>query len=189
MSYRKRCSLTDKDYAATMGEWAVQTVKQGLKKIPGSIAVRSKLNIFLFQYRMTPSSTTGKSPAELLNNRKMRSLLDLIHPNLQGRVRKKQLEMKARHDGNKAVRKFSCGDSVSVKNFASGPKWLHGIILGITGPVSYEVQLQDGCIVRRHVDHVITRQVQEVMVSCSMGRTFQRTKTTKVLLVRLHRFL
>lgn len=141
-----------------LAERAVQTVKAGLKKATGD-SLRTKLNRFLFQYRMTPTCATGKSPSELLNHRKMRSLLDLLHPNLQGKIHKKQMEMKAKHDGGKVVRSYQCGDTVSVKNFASGAKWLHGTIERITGPLSYEVRLLDGRIVRRHVDHIITRQV------------------------------
>ena len=142
-----------------LAERAVQTVKHGITKTAGD-TVRTKLNRFLFQYRLTPHTTTGKSPAELLNHRRMRSLLDLIHPTLQGKVQKKQMEMKLRHDGNVAVRKFNPGDAVRVKNFAHGAKWLSGIIQRITGPLSYEVQLLDGRSVRRHVDHIIARQTE-----------------------------
>ena len=43
-----------------------------------------------------------------------------------------------------------------------GPKleWVPGIIHSITGPLSYRVELGDGRVVRRHVDHVRSRHVQ-----------------------------
>ncbi len=41
-----------------------------------------------------------------------------------------------------------------VKNFTHGPKWISGVIESIQGPVSYVVQLTNGNLVRRHVDHV-----------------------------------
>ena len=44
-----------------------------------------------------------------------------------------------------------------VKTFAHGSKWLSGTILSKTGPVSYLVQLSDGGIFRRHVDHIRLR--------------------------------
>ncbi|XP_020898619.1 uncharacterized protein K02A2.6, partial [Exaiptasia diaphana] len=144
-----------------LAERAVQTVKAGLKKTPGD-TIRTKLSRFLFQYRMTPSGATGKSPSELLNHRKMRSLLDLLHPNLQGKVHKKQMELKAKHDGGKVLRSYQVGETVSVKNFANGAKWLPGTIDRVTGPVSYEISLIDGRIVRRHVDHIITRQLPSI---------------------------
>ena len=48
-----------------LAEHAVQTVKKGLKKVvSGSLS--SRLSKVLFAYRITPQSTTGISPAELL---------------------------------------------------------------------------------------------------------------------------
>ena len=49
--------------------------KNGMKKMTeGSLA--QKLVRFLFSYRITPQSTTGVSPSELLMNRKLRSVLN-----------------------------------------------------------------------------------------------------------------
>ena len=45
-------------------------------------SLRQKLARFLFNYRITPQSTTEVSPSELLMNRKLRSVLDLLNPNL-----------------------------------------------------------------------------------------------------------
>ena len=67
-----------------LAERAVQTVKQGLKKINGSLA--SKLYRFLARYRITPHSTTQTSPAELLLKRKPRSRLDLLLPDISNTV-------------------------------------------------------------------------------------------------------
>eukprot|EP00731_Ephydatia_muelleri_P024869 Em0016g1140a len=50
-----------------MAERAVQTVKQGVKKMT-TVTLRDKLARFLFQYRITPQTTTGVSPAELLRH-------------------------------------------------------------------------------------------------------------------------
>jgi len=54
-------------HPATNGqvERAVQTFKQGLCEIPHG-SVEEKLIKFLFKYRITPHSTTGIPPAELL---------------------------------------------------------------------------------------------------------------------------
>ena len=55
---------------------AVQTFKGGVKK--GHI--RMKLVRFLFSYWVTPQSTTGVSPAELMMERRLISALDLVKP-------------------------------------------------------------------------------------------------------------
>ena len=74
-------------YPATNGlaERAVQTFKFFLKKTPnGTLEDRSK---FLLNYRLTPHSTTGITPAELLLGRRPHSVLDLVRPDLSKHVR------------------------------------------------------------------------------------------------------
>ena len=66
----------------SLAEMAVQIVKSDITKTTGD-NVETKLHIFLFYYHRTPQTITGKSPMEVLNQRKMRSRLDLLHPGLQ----------------------------------------------------------------------------------------------------------
>ncbi|CAI5657334.1 unnamed protein product [Oreochromis niloticus] len=108
-----------------LAERAVETLKDGLKKVPG-LSIEKRLCRFLFQYRITPHTTTGLSPAELLMGRKPRSHLDLLRPDVGARVTQSQ----------------------------SGQKWLPGVIHHTSGPVSFVVELLDGRRVRRHKDHV-----------------------------------
>ena len=86
-----------------MAERAVQTFKQGLKNMKKS-DVRTKVNRFLFRYRCTPHTVTGSTPAELLMNRRLRTPLDLLRPNLRDRVKRKQEDQKKYHDNTKPVR-------------------------------------------------------------------------------------
>ena len=69
-------------------ERAVQTFKLGVKKMAGETGtLEAKLARFLFSYRATPQTTTGISPGELLMGRRLRSKLDLLHPDLSEKVR------------------------------------------------------------------------------------------------------
>jgi len=68
-----------------LAERAVQTVKQGFKRIKDG-TLTDKIARFLFSYRTTPQSTTGVTPAELLMNQKLQSRLDLLKPDLAQRV-------------------------------------------------------------------------------------------------------
>jgi len=78
-------------------ERAVQTFKEFMKKMScGSI--EANVSRFLLQYCITPHSTTGVSPAEILMGRRPRSCLDLALPDLSGRVQKKQQTQKLNHD-------------------------------------------------------------------------------------------
>ena len=149
-------------YPSTNGlaERAVQTVKQGLRQMKGA-SVEEKLSKFLHKYRITPHSTTGISPSELLMGRRLRSRLDLLHPDLPGKVEGKQWKQKLSHDTSRTDRKFQEGDEVYAEDFsASNEKWIPGVIQKVTGPLSYHIQLSDGRVIRRHVDSVRSRSSQ-----------------------------
>ena len=68
----------------SLAERTVQTVKASLKKsILGSkTPIEIMLDRFLFTYWITPHTSTGQSPAELLMNHKLSSALDLLKPNM-----------------------------------------------------------------------------------------------------------
>ena len=136
-----------------LAERGVQTLKQGIRRTKGS-SIQEKVSKFLFNYRITPHSTTGIAPSELLMNRRLRSWLDLLHPEISRKV-----EAKQKAGPNKTVRQFSENDNVFVRNFSGKPSWVPGTILKVTGPLSYVIKLQDGKTVRRHVDHVRSREI------------------------------
>ena len=147
-----------------LAERAVQTFKQGLlhQKL-GSI--ETKLSCFLFKYRLTPHSTTGSSPAELLLGRRPRSRLDILHPDLAVRVETRQAAQKQDHDTRGiSERKFVEGDLVYVRDFRFPKKWIPGVIVTVTGPLSYTVKIGSG-VVRRHIDHLRARHNSQVDAS------------------------
>ena len=42
-----------------------------------------------------------------------------------------------------------------AKNFSSGPKWFTGVVEAVLGPLSYLIKLEDGRIIKRHIDHLL----------------------------------
>lgn len=71
----------------------IQTFKGGLKKLTeGTLSTR--VARFLFKYRITPQSSTGISPAELLYGRRLWSQLDQLHPDLGRKVQQSQERQK-----------------------------------------------------------------------------------------------
>ncbi|XP_061883310.1 uncharacterized protein K02A2.6-like isoform X1 [Entelurus aequoreus] len=142
-----------------LAERAVQTVKEGLKRMTGD-SLSTQLSRFLFKYRLTPQTTTGRTPAEMLMGRRPKSRLDLLRPDMKAKVQGKQEKQKERHDQHARERQLKPDDCVYVRNFSSNnnQQWLPGIILKRSGPVSYVVKLTDGRIFRRHQDHVRLRQ-------------------------------
>ena len=139
-----------------LAERAVQIVKNGLKKEKnGSMATR--LARILMAYRTTPQCTTGMFPSELLHGRRIWTRLDLLKPCLQEQVECRQQYQKFSHDSTARGKSFSKGETVYVRNFGTGQKWLPAVIQEVTGPVSFLVKLQDGSLVRRHQDHLRRR--------------------------------
>ena len=146
-----------------LAERAVKTFKEGIKKCRSeSESIECCLARILFQYRITPHSTTGISPSELLFGRRIRSHLDLMQPDLASHVEAKQRAQKKYHDAHSRDCTFEVGDAVFVKNFGSGQTWLPGQIQEIRGPVSYTVVVSDGHSFKRHVDHLRKRTVTDV---------------------------
>ena len=71
-----------------LAERAVQKFKEGMKKMSGG-SVETRVLRFLARYRITPQTSRGVSPAELLLGRKPRSRLDLVHPQIGRKVTSK----------------------------------------------------------------------------------------------------
>ena len=131
----------------------MEIVKRGLKK-SGEGSVKSRLAKFLFIYLLTPHTTTGVSPAEMLLGRRPRLRLDILCPLTAERVEEKQIKHKSKHDAHAHERLLNEGDTVLVRNYLRGEKWEPGTI---TGPVSYSVKLSDGRDRRCHQDQVRKR--------------------------------
>ena len=117
----------------------MQTFKTAIKKADPTVPIETTIARFLFSYRLTPHSTTGISPAELLLGRRPRSHLDQLHPDLSNSVRQSQERQKTSHDQRVKFRSLKVGDSVLVRNFSGGPVWLPGSITGLRGPLTYDV--------------------------------------------------
>lgn len=116
--------------------------------------MRTRLAKILFMNRLTPQSTTGISPSELLLGRRPRSRLDLLKPNTAERVERNQQKQKDRHDQSSRERNFAVGEDVFVWNYLQGDQWLPGSIEQKTGPVSYRVKLTNGKVIHCHHDQI-----------------------------------
>ncbi|KAK3751535.1 hypothetical protein QZH41_019421, partial [Actinostola sp. cb2023] len=136
-------------------ERAVRIFKEGFEKMEGG-SIRTKLSRFLLRYRITPHSTTGVPPAQLLMKRHLRTQLDLVRPSVGDRVQTKQEQQKAIHDNHAKARDIQIDDPVYIRDFREKKAWLPGVVIEKTGPVSSKIELQDGTIVRRHQDHIRT---------------------------------
>ena len=99
-----------------LAERAVRILKEWLRKMKQG-TLEDKLARFLFQYRLTPQTTTGVSPGELMMGRRLRTRLDAIFPKLENQVTKRQWKQRLEHDVGTQTREFTDGERVYVKFF------------------------------------------------------------------------
>ena len=88
-------SLTAPYHPSTNGEAEkfVQTFKTAIQKHKG--ALQKNLCNFLLHYRSTPHTTTGKTPAEIMFGRNIKTRMDLcIHPQKKDTLRKTSQRVK-----------------------------------------------------------------------------------------------
>ena len=139
-------------------ERLVQTLKNSLKKgkKEGHTSQYTLLNFLLF-YRATPHSTIGKPPAELMLKRPLRTVLDLLKPNTETKVRNQQGLQKSNHDTHSQFRQFEVGQQVMVCSYHDNdPSWISGKIVEKCD-VTFLVEIEDGIIWKCHVDQLLSK--------------------------------
>lgn len=133
----------------------VDILKRALLKMGGEGNVEEALQQFLISYRITPSPNCqdGKSPAEIMFGRPIRTFFDVLNP--KDRISGLQKNNK----GNcLKIREFKVGDSVYARDFRPGkPKWIFGFIKKRRGTVLYEVMVENTLIIR-HVNQLRDRK-------------------------------
>ncbi|KFD47150.1 hypothetical protein M513_11959 [Trichuris suis] len=58
------------------------------------------------------------------------------------------------------TRRFTAGDSVYMRSYKEGQKWIPASITGVTGPRSYTLRTSGGVNERRHVDQIRGRPLE-----------------------------
>lgn len=139
-------------------ESAVKICKQIIKKaIIEKNDVDTALWRSLLVYRNTEHSTTGESPAQLLQGRALRTRLDCVKPDRAATVRSAQRRQEAAAGGVR--RSLPEGEYVWYRTYRPGHKWAKGRILQVLGSTDYQLESYDGTVIHRHVDQ-IRRRVQ-----------------------------
>ena len=89
-----------------------------------------------------------------------------MKPDLEDRVVTKQNQQKLQHDRHAKQRVIQIGDAVYAKNWRPGPMWIPATVIARTGPVSYQVELQNSKTVwRRHLDQLRLRSNVKTVTS------------------------
>ena len=103
-----------------------------------------------------PHITTGVPPSELMMKRRLKTRFDLLRPDLDSHIVKKQEAQARNYKGNKGkIQKYEEGDHIYFKNYSRiGPPNTPGIVEECTGPISCKIVSSDGNIVHRHFDQM-----------------------------------
>ena len=133
-----------------LAERAVQIFKKAIERQREG-TIETKLSRFLFSYRGQLHNLTTISPAEMLFGRKLKTRLDLLHPDVQSNIARQ----KKVNDRNTKPRQMEIGNRVYVRSFKKGPYWVEGEIYKELRPLSYLVKLTNGNILKRHVDSIL----------------------------------
>lgn len=150
-----------------LAERMVQTVKNKLRKMD-NVPWEVRIPNMLLSLRATACSATNKSPAELLMNRKLRTILDTIHPD---NIRNKKVEQQIDQNTKQKHRESNVGQNIMYRNYNNGPRWLPGKVISKGGPSSYRVEAADGAIVNRHIDQLIKTATQASSTDEEIGDT------------------
>lgn len=129
---------------------------------------------FLTRYRITPHSTTGLTPSELMLGRRFRTHLDLLHPGVHELIQDCQLRQKRNHDRHAKDRNdLDVNDKVMVRDYTKqNPKWVPGIIRRQTGPLSYRVDTDTQGQIRRHRDQMIKNYAPNININPNSANKF-----------------
>ncbi|XP_049273703.1 uncharacterized protein K02A2.6-like [Rhipicephalus sanguineus] len=151
-------------------ERCVQTVKRDLtrqlldeRSSGQSKTLQHRIDLFLFRYRNTPTTTTGQTPAELFLSWSPRTRLTMLQPDLERRMEERFSKVKAQVDERRgSERAYKEGESVLVQGLRPGdPKWLIGVIERRCSAVTYLVRV--GSENRfTHVDNLRPRYFESV---------------------------
>ncbi|KFD45214.1 hypothetical protein M513_13909 [Trichuris suis] len=132
-------------------ERLVQSTKEALRK-ESAKEWNVRLARLLLAQHSTPSSATGKSPAELLLNRRLVTLLDKLRPE----------EAHADVVEHRKRRAFETDDLVFARCFQQSKKWIPAVVVSRLGQLMYVVRTSQGQVWKRHVDQLFSRQPNAV---------------------------
>ena len=114
--------------------------------------LQTKVDRLLYKYRIMPHTTTGKTPAQLMFNRELRTPFHLMQPGSSS------TQCRTAEDSKEKTRKFEEGALVWARNFQKGEKWIPGVVSKKLGNVTYEINIEGREDSNRHIDHLRERR-------------------------------
>ncbi|CAK1597369.1 unnamed protein product [Parnassius mnemosyne] len=139
-------------------ENAVKLCKRAIKKAyRDDVDIDTALQTFLLSYRNSKQSTTGESPAMLLQRRSLRSRLDLLRGGYVVQARVLDAQQRQVEYAGGVPRNFSLGDTVWSRDYGTRDKWVKGTVAQKEGSGRYVLDNGDGRLIKRHIDQIRRR--------------------------------
>ncbi|CAK1597505.1 unnamed protein product [Parnassius mnemosyne] len=139
-------------------ENAVKLCKRAIKKAyRDDVDIDTALQTFLLSYRNSKQSTTGESPAMLLQRRSLRSRLDLLRGGYVMQARVLDAQQRQVEYAGGVPRNFSLGDTVWSRDYGTRDKWVKGTVAQKEGSGRYVLDNGDGRLIKRHIDQIRRR--------------------------------
>ena len=138
-----------------LAERFVQTLKQALRvSRKDNRSLQHRLASFLMNYRNARHSTTETAPACLMMGRELRCRLHLLKPDLRGTVSKAMTRQVMTRPAA-VERNFEEGETVMVRDYRPGHiQWQPATVTKKMGVKSYQVDLGNGGVWKRHADQI-----------------------------------
>lgn len=145
----------------------VDSFKRAIKKIEeGEGNIKQVLDTFLLTYRTTPNPNVpgGKSPAEVMYNRPIRTSLDLLRVPAYSEPSEIQ-------DFNRS-RSFKSNDLVYAKVYANNKwRWAIGTVMERLGHVMYNVWVDNRKMIRSHINQLRSRTMARTTTNKQVNRS------------------
>ncbi|CAK1579538.1 unnamed protein product [Parnassius mnemosyne] len=139
-------------------ENAVKLCKRAIKKAyRDDVDIDTALQTFLLSYRNSKQSSTGESPAMLLQRRSLRSRLDLLRGGYVVQARVLDAQQRQVEYAGGVPRNFSLGDTVWSRDYGTRDKWVKGTVAHKEGSGRYVLDNGDGRLIKRHIDQIRRR--------------------------------
>lgn len=121
------------------------------------VSIEALTNKFLYEYRNTPSTTTLKTPSEMLFSFKTRTLLDMLKPQLENKF----------CDDNTELKGFRINDKVWFKvHHNKLQNWCPAIIKSRISKVMYIIVVK-GLQKKAHRDQLKIRRERLPFIDCT----------------------
>jgi len=117
----------------------VQTLKTTIWKAKG--APQKTLCKFLLHYHSTPHASTGKTPAEIMFGRNIKTRQDLLHPRALVTLSPQIQKTMSEESPEKRCNELEVGDAVWIRNYCNSPRWIPRLVTMKYGPQNYQVSV------------------------------------------------